>query len=126
MGIRRIRTEQGMPIDDLKLKPGSDPTDAINRLYAYGRTTYGQPNPDQPRETTPKFKAPTPSRNDEHASYGLGRNSPVTPAPDESQPQFRDDKVGTHDDASGWVRGMGGQSPHPKFDSGPSGSRYRK
>jgi hypothetical protein len=121
MGIRRIRTEQGMPIEDLKLKPGTDPTDAINQLYGYGRTyPHGKPH-DAPRETTPKYKAPTP-RDDGSGSYGSRKVSPVSPAPDESQCQFRDDKVATHDDASGWVRGYG--KPHPAFDSGGSGSRY--
>jgi hypothetical protein len=125
VGIRRLKTEQGMPIEDFtNLKPGSDPTDAINRLYSAGRRTYGQRHPDAPRETTPEFKAPTP-RDDGSGSYALGKNSPVSPAPDESAPQFRDDKVVSHNDASGWVRGMGGQVPHPKFDSGPSGNRYK-
>jgi hypothetical protein len=129
MGIRRLRSETGMPIEDFtNLKPGSDPTDAINRLYADGRKTYGQPNPDAPRVTTPKFTAPTP-RDDGSGSYALGKNSPVSPAPSESECQFRDDKVATHNDASGWVRGMGGQSPHPAFDrrvSGAADHKYRK
>jgi hypothetical protein len=126
MGIRRLRSETGMPIEDFtNLKPGSDPTDAINRLYAAGRKTYGQPMPDAPRKTTPKYKVPSPSR-DERASYAPGKNSPVTPAPTEWAPQFRDDKCSDYNDASGWVRGMGRQSPHPKFDAGPSGTRYRK
>jgi hypothetical protein len=126
MGIRRLRSETGMPIEDFtNLPAGSDPTAAINKLYSEGRRTYGQPMPDQPRKRTPEFKATTP-RDDGSGSYALGKNSPVSPAPSESECQFRDDKVATHNDASGWVRGMGGQSPHPKFDSGPSGSRYRK
>jgi hypothetical protein len=107
--IQKLKSTEGMPIE--RLKPGDDPTEAINRLYSYGRRTYGQPMPDAPRETTPKYKAPTPSR-DERADYALGKNSPVTPAPAESDPQFRDDKTASHDDASGWVRGMGNQSPH--------------
>jgi hypothetical protein len=125
MGIRRIKTEQGMPIEDFtNLKPGTDPTAAINRLYSAGRRTYGQPMPDTPREATPKYQPPKPSWTSERATYAIGRNSAVSPAPDESQVQFSDDKVATHNDASGWVRGQGNQAPHPKFDSGPSGSRY--
>jgi hypothetical protein len=124
MGIRRLRNEQGGPIETLK--PGDDPTAAVNKLYSYGRTTYGQKHPDTPRETTPKYKAQTPRDAGAPASYGVGKNSPVSPAPDEQSPQFRDDKHGKayDNDASGWVRGMGGQAPHPKFDSGPSGHRY--
>src|SRR5438552_12268747 len=118
MGIRRLRSETGMPIEDFtNLKPGSDPTAAINRLYSEGRKIYGQQQPDVPRKTTPEYKAPSPSR-DERASYAPEKNSPVTPAPDESAPQFRDDKCSDYNDASGWVRGMGSQSPHPYFDAG--------
>jgi hypothetical protein len=111
-------------LDRLGRTPGSDPTAAIEALYRTGRTyPYGKPH-DAPRERTPEYKVPQPGWEGEPASYKPGRNSPVTPAPDQSAPQFSDDKVGDHVDASGWVRGMGPQSPYVKFDAGPSGSRY--
>jgi hypothetical protein len=107
-----------------KLKPGDDPTDAINRLYSYGRHHPHKAPHDAPRERTPHPQAPQPDWSSERATYAIGRNSAVSPAPDESAPQFADDKTADHVDASGWVRGMGGQSPHPHFDFGGSGSRY--
>jgi hypothetical protein len=111
-----------------RLKPGDDPRPAIGRLYREGRTYPDKPPHDyEARERTPEYKVPQPGRNDEYASYKFGRNSPVTPAPDESQPQFQTDKAAhLNDTREGWQRGMGSQSPHPHFDSGPSGSRYRK
>jgi hypothetical protein len=103
MGIRKIKTDQGMPIETLK--PGTDPVAAINKLYSEGRRTYGQPNPDDYK------RAPTPA------------SKPI--AKDESQPQFAEERTANHDDTrEGWTRGYG--SPHPRFDSGPSGSRYDK
>jgi hypothetical protein len=125
--IKPLRTEQGMRIE--RLRPGDDPTAAINKLYSEGRTTYGQPHPDTPRESAPKYKVPTRSPNDEPASYRQAiRSEAMTPVLSEQAPQFPGDKHGVRydNDASGWVRGQGGQSPHPKFDSGPSGHRYER
>jgi hypothetical protein len=124
--IQKLKTTEGMPIETLK--PGDDVHRAIGDLYRFGRSyPNGKPHDYEPRETTPKFKAPTPGRDSERGSYALGRNSPVTPAPDEQSPQFHDDKTSDHvDTREAWCRGMGNQSPHPKFDSGPSGSRYSR
>ena len=49
-------------------------------------------------------------------------------APTNEQPP--QDPIDKHDpnydnDASGWVRGMGSESPYPHFDSGPSGNRHK-
>ena len=60
-----------------KLKPGDDPTDAINRLYSVGRRTYGQPMPDAPRERTPHHQAPQPDWSSERATYAIGKNADV-------------------------------------------------
>jgi hypothetical protein len=108
-----------------RLVPGSDPGPAIAKLYAEGRRVYGT-NPDARRDArTPEYKVPSPSR-DERASYGLGKNSPVTPAPSEYGPQFEVDKKSDRvDTREAWCRGMAKQQ-HPYFDSGPSGSRYSR
>jgi hypothetical protein len=109
-----------------RVLPGQDPTDAINRLYSYGRTyPRGEP-PDAPREPTLHSRPASPSLEDCYADYSPLKNSPVSPAPDESQPQFRDEKASTLNDAYGWVRGFGKESPYPKFDAGPSGHRYSR
>jgi hypothetical protein len=129
MGIRRIRSESGMPIEDIK--SGDDQVKAVKQLYEFGRKypTGKKPHDYAAPERTPHHQSPQPDWSSERATYELGRNSPVTPAPDESQCQFADDKTADHVDASGWVRGMGGQSPHPHFDrrvSGVSDHKYRK
>jgi hypothetical protein len=119
--IQKLRTETGQPIETLR--EGDDAYRAVRNLYRYGRTYPDKPPHDAPRETTPKYRAGTCSPNDEPASYRQAiRKEAVTPALSEQPPQFPDDKHGAayDNDASGWVRGMGGQSPHPKFDSGPS------
>lgn len=56
--------------------------------------------------------------------YGVAKESGVTPAPSQQAPQDPEDKhaSGYDNDASGWVRGMGKESPHPKFDRHKSGS----
>jgi hypothetical protein len=109
-----------------KLRPGSDPREAIGRLYREGRRyPYGKPPHEyETRERTPAFRSPQPGMEDERASYALGRNSPMK-APNESSPQFTVDKTGDRcDTREGWQRGYGSESPHPHFDSGPSGHRY--
>jgi hypothetical protein len=51
MAPRNARADETPRLSHIeKLKPGDDPTDAINRLYSIGRRTYGQPMPDAPRE----------------------------------------------------------------------------
>jgi hypothetical protein len=109
-----------------RVSPGEDPTDAINRLYSYGRHYPHSKPHDAPREPTLHSRPASPSHEDCYADYEPIKNSPVSPAPDESQPQFRDSKASTLNDAYGWVRGFGSESPYPKFDAGPSGHRYRK
>jgi hypothetical protein len=109
-----------------RVLPGQDPTDAINRLYSYGRHhPRGKPH-DAPRESTLHSRPSSPTHDDCYADYGPIKNSPVSNPLDESGPQFRDSKLSTHNDSYGWPRGMGSESPHPKFDSGPSGYRYDK
>jgi hypothetical protein len=109
-----------------KVRPGEDPTAAIESLYRYGRHYPRHQPHDAPREPTVHSRPGSPSHVDCYADYEPIKNSPVSPAPDESQPQFRDEKASTLNDAYGWPRGMGRESPHPKFDSGPSGHRYGK
>jgi hypothetical protein len=107
-----------------RVQSGQDPTDAINRLYSFGRHhPYAKPH-DAPRESTRHSRPTSPSHDDCYADYNPIKNSPVSPAPDESQPQFRDSKASTLNDSYGWVRGYGREAPYPKFDSGPSGHRY--
>jgi hypothetical protein len=122
--IKPLRTEQGMPIE--RLKPGGDPTSQIEKLYRYGRSYPDKPPHDRPRESTRHSRPASPSLEDCYADYSPIKNSPVSPAPDESQPQFRDEKASTHNDSYGWPRGYGPEAPHPKFDAGPSGHRYSR
>jgi hypothetical protein len=88
-----------------RLAPGDDPTDAINRLYSEGCHHPHKAPHDAPRERTRSTEPPQPGWDEYAATYRPAQNSPVSPAPDESAPQFKDDKVAGHDDASGWVRG---------------------
>jgi hypothetical protein len=107
-----------------RVLPGQDPQPAINRLYSEGRHhPYAKPH-DAPRKPTEHSRPASPSHEDCFADYEPIKNSPVSPAPDESQPMFRDEKASTLNDSYGWVRGMGRESPYVKFDSGPSGFRY--
>jgi hypothetical protein len=117
-GERPLRSHIG------RVLPGQDPTDAINRIYSYGRHRPHHEPHDRAREQTSHYQSRQPTMDEYRADYGRIKTSPVSPAPDESQPQFKDSKIATHNDASGWVRGQGGESPYPTFDSGPSGFRY--
>jgi hypothetical protein len=103
MGIRRIRNEEGGPIEDLK--PDDNPYRAVRELYEFGRRyPDGRPHDYKTPALTPKAE-------------------PI--AKDQSQPQVREARTAGHDDVrEGWTRGMGPQSPYVKFDSGPSGYRY--
>jgi hypothetical protein len=124
MGIRRLRTDQGQPIE--KVGPGDDVYRAVDKLYRTGRTYPGKAPHDYAKpQQTPEYKVPSPSR-DERASYAPGKNSPMEPAPAEWAPQFRDDKCSNYNDTTeAWCRGMA-KEQHPFFDKGGSGSRYRK
>ena len=105
MVIRRIKTEQGQPIEDLK--PGANPYRAVRELYEYGRKyPDGPPHDWKTPAVTPKAE-------------------PI--AKDQSQPQVREARTADHNDTrEAWCRGMSDQSPHPFFDSGPSGFTYDK
>jgi hypothetical protein len=86
-----------------------DPYKVLKDAYRYGRQGGSA------RDYTP--------------SEGVARHkvSPVNAPADESANQFHDGKVADHNDVGRtWTRGMGDQSPHPAFDYGPSGHRYRK
>jgi hypothetical protein len=119
---RGLRSEQGMKI---ARNAGPPSPDEVNRMYTDRRRIHGS-NPDARRNVeVPEYIAPSPPRSAYSASYDLVKGSPVTPAPSEAAPQFRDDKSADLNDVrEAWVRGMGSESPHPKFDSGPSGHRY--
>ena len=58
--IKPLRTEQGMPIE--RVMPGQDPTDAINRLYSYGRHYPHHEPHDAPRESTRHSRPASPSK----------------------------------------------------------------
>jgi hypothetical protein len=64
MGIRRIRNEQGQPIEDVKA--GDDPVQAIKKLYEYGRkhpSPSGRPH-DYPAAKGIPFPQPSSKRRD--------------------------------------------------------------
>jgi hypothetical protein len=93
-----------------------DPTDAINRLYSMGRTYPRGDGPPAARAKDGTFKSHSlPDRYEK-------------PDPKQSMVQNPEDRPVSHDDvARNWLRGYGKTSQqHPHFDSGPSGSRYRK
>lgn len=82
--------------------------DSVDGIYRFGRSyPHGRP----PHDLPVKVKA---------RDYGEA---------DASQQKVQDPEAmhgpGYDNDAGGWVRGMGKQSPHPAFDAGPSGSRYK-
>jgi hypothetical protein len=129
MGIRRIKTEQGQPIDDLR--EGDDGVKAVDRLYRYGRA-YPAGKPSQKDYLSPDrsdSKPPQPGFDEYRATFRAARNSDVSPAPDESANQFVAGKVADHVDVGKqWTRGYG-ESPHPHFDrrvSGVSNHKYRR
>jgi hypothetical protein len=122
MGIRRIRTEQGQPIDDLR--PGDDGAKAVDALYRYGRNyPNGKPTQkDYAAQRLPRPQPKSPSWDSEYADYRHPSNVPPMAAADESQPQFQVDKTADHVDVptADWTR----SGTHPHFDSGPSSGRY--
>jgi hypothetical protein len=125
MGIRKIKTTEGQLIEDFK--QGDDVHKALADLYEHKRVyPYGRPHDYPSAKAVPYPRPSRPTRQDEFASYVPDRNSPVSPAPDESAVQFRNDKVADHVDVpvSDWTRG--GDCSHPHFDHGKSGDRYRK
>jgi hypothetical protein len=76
----------------------------------------------------PRRQPAPPSHQDHIADYRAVKNSRVSGAPDESQPQFAVEKSADLNDVGRvWTRGMSGQSPHPAFDNNDgivSGARY--
>jgi hypothetical protein len=135
MGIRRIRPADDVPRKShppyKMLKEGADGVRATRDIYNYLKVRV---SPDgkaprdldyQSRKQVPQSQAPQPGFDEYRATYREARNSRVTPAPDEQSPQFPAEKVADHVDVGRvWTRGMGSESPHPAFDSGPSGHRY--
>jgi hypothetical protein len=130
MGIRKLHDVSGAPIEDFR--EGDDGVRAVDKLYKYGRS-YPGGKPTQkdyaPQRGAADRQPPQPGWDDYRATYRPARNSKVSPAPDESAPQFRDDKCAGYNDvkASAWTRG--GDCSHPHFDhrlSGAANHKYRK
>ena len=126
--IKPLRTEQGMPVE--RLKPGDDPTAAIEKLYRYGRHYPDKAPHDAakerthpPRDTFQPEDVPA-ERNKGH--IGVDVYDQRHPAYQKPQAPESRQAPEYDNDATGWVRGMGSESPYPKFDHGPSGHRYRK
>jgi hypothetical protein len=110
-----------------RLRPGDDPTAAINRLYGVGRSyPHGKPH-DAPRQGKPGYTTPVPTRDEEYAHYGQAtRDERLTF--DEQAPQTPADKHGASydNDSGGWVRGRGPEAPHPHFDHSPPRGKERR
>jgi hypothetical protein len=73
------------------------------------------------------YKQRGPNPFDRHAKkHGGGDGLELDPKLNSQANQAPEDRhaPGYDNQTKGWVRGMG--SPHPKFDSGPSGNRYGK
>jgi hypothetical protein len=128
MGIRKIKTDQGQPIEDFT--QGGDGVKAVDALYKFGRRFPGG-KPTQkdyaPRQGAADRQPPQPGWDEYRATYRPARNSNVSPAPDEQSPQFVSDKVADHNDVRGsdWTR----SGTHPHFDrrvSGTADHKYRK
>jgi hypothetical protein len=128
MGIRRIRSESGQPIEDFK--QGDDGVKAVDALYKFGRRfPDGKPTQKDyaPRRGAADRQPPQPGWDEYRATYHSARNSNVSPAPDESAVQFVSGKVADHVDVpvSDWTR----SGTHPHFDrrvSGEANHKYRK
>lgn len=100
----------------LPLRPGEDPTDALSRIYAMGRSY-----PHQPPHDAPRAKSQSP-QDGSPAGWELApkENSPAVQARESGHAPGYD-----NDAPTSWLRGYG-KEQHPFFDSGPSGNRYRK
>ena len=113
-----------------KLKPGDDPSAAINRLYGYGRHhPDGKPHDAAKERTLPPRDTFQPENVPAERNKGhIGADVFDQLHPAYQKPQGPEDRQAPsyENDSTGWVRGMGGESPHPRFDPGPSGFRYRK
>ena len=100
----------------LPLRPGEDPTDALNRIYGMGRSyPDGRPH-DAPRAKSqpPQDSAPAGWETDAKGNSPAIQDRNSGPA----DPNFNDAR-------RDWLLGYGKQQ-HPFFDSGPSGNRYKK
>ena len=105
---------------------GADVYEILKDAYTYGRVGGSARDYTRPQRA-PVSKPPQPGRDEYAGTFQGARNSHVSPAPDESAPQFPCEKVADHNDTrEAWLRGMGNQAPHPHFDSGPSGHTYRR
>ena len=91
------------------------------RALPYGRNAYDYNAPAR----APTSRPPTPGHGEYRATYQEAKNSPVSPAPDESAVQFVSEKVADHNDTKeSWPRGF---SPPPHLDNRDgivSGYRY--
>jgi hypothetical protein len=126
MGIRRIKSEQGQAIDELR--PGDNGAKAVDTLYKYGRRFPGgkPPQRDYATQAIPRSQPKSPSWESERADYRAPSRVPPMAAPDESQPQFAVDKTADHVDVpvSDWTRG--GDCSHPHFDHSPPRGKERR
>jgi hypothetical protein len=124
MGIRGIKSETGMPIEDFK--QGDNGAKAVDALYRYGRSfPNGKPTQrDYKTQAIPRQQPKAPSWESERADYQYPSRVPPMQAPDGSAAQFQVDKSADRVDVplSDWTRG--GDCSHPHFDHGKSGDRY--
>lgn len=110
------------------VREGDDVYALLKGTYRVGRALPHGPNPHDytkpEQEPAPRQPAPL-THSDYAADYRPARDSKVSGARDESQPLFRDEQAAhLNDTPRNWTRGYINQSPHPAFDSGPSGFRY--
>jgi hypothetical protein len=120
MGIRKIRTEQGMPIER-NIPIGSDPTKAIDALYRDGRQF---PRGTKPRVDVYARDPATAKRGTFGGGTGLEEAPLVNDLQANQDPQDRHGaQYNNEPSVKSWLRG-GADAPH--FDRGGSGNRYRK
>ena len=102
----------------------ADVYEILKDAYTYGRVGGSARDYTRPQQA-PVSKPPTPVFDEYRATYQEAKNSPVSPAPDESAVQFVSEKVADHNDTKeSWPRGF---SPPPHLDNRDgivSGYRY--
>jgi hypothetical protein len=109
--IRRNTVYDRKEIIPMGIRRVTDPAKIIDRIYSEGRSD-GRSPPAKPRAGD--------------GSYGLATGY-EQPDPKQQAVQTPDAKHGPgydNDVKKNWLRGYG--KPHPHFDSGKSGDRYRK
>jgi hypothetical protein len=115
------------PQEMAEICEGGDPYKVLKDAYEYGRALpYGRNRHDyEPPAQEPSRSVRAPDWDEYRANFRELKASPVSRPVDESGPTFRDSKAAHYNDCGNtWVRGMSNQSPHPAFDSGPSGFTY--